>query len=162
MRYQNIWGDITMKVKCVDDLNKEIFLTKDKCYPLLGEHANRVTILDDLEQPHSFSKNRFKKITIPDMPIVREVGYVEDLKMATAIKQAENQFDKLGQYNYRNISITPFDYIKANNLNFFEGNVIECITRWKEKNSIEDLERAIIYLQELIKQSKERQGGLIE
>lgn len=144
-----------MKIKCIDNINQEIFLTKDKCYPLLCEYDNRVIILDDLEQEHSFNSNRFKKVANSDMDTVREVGYVEDLKMTVVIKQAEKQLDKLKQCNYSDMVITPFDYIKANNLNFFEGNIIECVTRWKEKRSIEDLENAMIYLQELIKQSKE-------
>ncbi|MBD7914541.1 DUF3310 domain-containing protein [Clostridium sp. Sa3CUN1] len=49
-------------------------------------------------------------------------------------------------------SIAFSDYIKSNNLNFFEGNVIKYITRYKEKNGLEDLLKAKTYLEELIEQ----------
>ena len=51
--------------------------------------------------------------------------------------------------------IQPFDYIRANNLDFFEGNVIKYITRYKDKNGLEDLEKAKHYLEEVIKNFKE-------
>lgn len=52
-------------------------------------------------------------------------------------------------YNKEGV-ISPFDYIKSNNMNFFEGNIIKYITRYKEKNGIEDLIKARTYLEELI------------
>lgn len=53
---------------------------------------------------------------------------------------------------YNDTYITPFDYIKANDLDFFEGNVIKYITRHRQKNGKEDLIKAITYIEELIKE----------
>jgi hypothetical protein len=50
--------------------------------------------------------------------------------------------------------IQPFDYIRANNLDFFEGNVVKYITRYKKKNGLEDLEKAKHYLEEVIENFK--------
>jgi len=49
-----------------------------------------------------------------------------------------------------NLAIQPFDYIHDNNLGFAEGNVIKYITRWKQKNGIEDLKKAKQYIDMLI------------
>lgn len=55
---------------------------------------------------------------------------------------------------YNDQEITPFDYIKANKLDFFEGNVIKYVTRHRKKNGKEDIQKAITYLEELLKDYK--------
>lgn len=52
--------------------------------------------------------------------------------------------------NHYNVPIQPWDYIAANGLGFFEGNVIKYVTRWKRKNGVEDLRKALHYLEKLI------------
>lgn len=52
--------------------------------------------------------------------------------------------------HYQNGSIEPIDYILSNNLGFCEGNVIKYVSRWKYKNGIEDLRKAMTYLEFLI------------
>lgn len=48
------------------------------------------------------------------------------------------------------LPIQPVEYIYANNIGYFEGNVIKYVTRWKNKNGIEDLQKAKHYLEMLI------------
>ena len=55
-----------------------------------------------------------------------------------------------GGTHYKEMSIQPWDYIISNNLGFLEGNAIKYISRWKEKNGIEDLRKAIHYIEKLI------------
>ena len=43
------------------------------------------------------------------------------------------------------LKIQPFHFIMANNLNFFQGNVIKYVVRYKKKNGIEDLKKIIHY-----------------
>lgn len=62
--------------------------------------------------------------------------------------------DQVGGNHYRNKKIQPIEYILANDLNFCEGNVIKYITRWRDKNGIEDLEKAEQYIKFLIEQAK--------
>jgi hypothetical protein len=52
--------------------------------------------------------------------------------------------------HYQNGSIEPIDFIISNNLGFCEGNVIKYVSRWKYKNGIEDLKKAMTYLEFLI------------
>lgn len=52
--------------------------------------------------------------------------------------------------NHYKKAIQPIEYIHANGLGFVEGNVIKYVTRWKDKNGIEDLKKAKHYLEILI------------
>jgi hypothetical protein len=40
---------------------------------------------------------------------------------------------------------------------FIEGNIIKYVFRWKKKGGVADLEKALDYLQELIKENKEKE-----
>lgn len=46
--------------------------------------------------------------------------------------------------------IECWDYIISHKMNFLEGNIIKYITRWRDKNGIEDLRKAQAYLEKLI------------
>ena len=52
--------------------------------------------------------------------------------------------------HYSEKSIQPWDYIHANNLCYFTGNCVKYVSRWKDKGGIEDLKKAIHYLEKLI------------
>ena len=52
--------------------------------------------------------------------------------------------------HYKDQSIQPVEYIHANSIGFFEGNVIKYVSRWKKKNGITDLEKAKHYIELLI------------
>lgn len=44
----------------------------------------------------------------------------------------------------------PWDYITSHNMSFLQGNVIKYVTRYKDKNGVEDLHKAVHYLEKLI------------
>lgn len=81
-------------------------------------------------------------------PIIAGKAYVDvpktpqDVLPANAIQH--------GGTHYKQVAIQPWDYIVANNLGFLEGNAIKYITRHKSKNGIEDLKKAIHYIEKLI------------
>jgi hypothetical protein len=52
--------------------------------------------------------------------------------------------------HYKDLAIQPVQYIRANNLDFFEGNVIKYVTRWRHKGGVQDLRKARHYLDMLI------------
>ena len=56
--------------------------------------------------------------------------------------------------HYSKFKIEPFNFIHENGLGFAEGNIIKYVCRWREKNGIEDLEKAVRYLQLLIVYAK--------
>lgn len=52
--------------------------------------------------------------------------------------------------HYNQGLIEPIDFIKSQNMNYIEGNIIKYTTRYKFKNGIEDLKKAQWYLDKLI------------
>ena len=50
-----------------------------------------------------------------------------------------------GGSHYRKHKIQPWEFVKQNNLSYFQGNVIKYICRYKDKNGIEDLKKIIMY-----------------
>lgn len=62
----------------------------------------------------------------------------------TAIKR------QVGGNHYNKYEIQPIDFIIANKLGWCEANAVKYITRWKDKNGVEDLRKAIHYLEMLI------------
>jgi hypothetical protein len=53
-------------------------------------------------------------------------------------------------------AIQPWDYIVSNNLGFLEGNIVKYVTRWKDKNGVDDLRKAQHYLAKLIEVADEK------
>jgi hypothetical protein len=52
--------------------------------------------------------------------------------------------------------IEMWDYAHSHNLDFFEGNVIKYVTRWRTKNGLEDLRKAKQYLDKLIEHNENK------
>jgi len=52
-----------------------------------------------------------------------------------------------GGSHYKNMIIQPVEFIVKNNLAFLEANVIKYVCRHRNKNGIEDLNKAIHYLE---------------
>ena len=52
--------------------------------------------------------------------------------------------------HYKSLPIQPVEYIHANNIGYFEGNVIKYVSRWRSKNGVADLKKAKHYIDLLI------------
>jgi len=57
---------------------------------------------------------------------------------------------QVGGLHYKNLPIQPVQYIHANGIGFFEGSVIKYVSRWRNKNGIADLRKAIHFIELLI------------
>jgi len=56
-------------------------------------------------------------------------------------------------YESSNPDVPPiqmWDYALSQNLGFFEGNIIKYVSRWRNKGGVQDLQKAMTYLQRLI------------
>jgi methyl coenzyme M reductase subunit C-like uncharacterized protein (methanogenesis marker protein 7) len=51
--------------------------------------------------------------------------------------------------------LQPYDVIDEFGLDFYEGNIIKYIIRWRKKNGIDDLHKARTYIDELIKRAQQ-------
>lgn len=58
---------------------------------------------------------------------------------------------QVGGNHYATMAITPTEYILANKIGWLEGNAIKYISRHQNKNGVEDIDKAIHYL-ELVKE----------
>lgn len=66
-------------------------------------------------------------------------------------KQTSNPLDiQVGGGHYKSLAIQPIEYIHANNLPFIEGTVVKYISRWREKNGLEDLNKIKHFIDLLI------------
>jgi len=79
------------------------------------------------------SSEDFKKINKPRL---------EEKKSALDVQE--------GGGHYKSKGIQPVEYAYRNNLGFIESNVVKYVSRWKEKNGIQDLKKARHYLDILI------------
>ncbi len=57
---------------------------------------------------------------------------------------------QVGGQHWTSKPIQCWDYIAANGLDFFEGNVVKYVTRWREKGGVQDLQKAKHYIEKLI------------
>jgi len=57
---------------------------------------------------------------------------------------------------YYNQGIEMWDYAYTHNLDFFEGNIVKDVTRWKHKNGLQDLLKAKEYLDKLIQNEQKK------
>ena len=57
---------------------------------------------------------------------------------------------QVGGQHYKAKNIQPWDYIAANQLGYFEGNIVKYVSRWRDKGGVDDLRKARHYLDKLI------------
>lgn len=65
---------------------------------------------------------------------------------------------QVGGDHYRKCELQPWDVISHWGLDFFEGNVLKYVQRWRHKDGIRDLYKARHYLDKLI-ELNERDSG---
>lgn len=63
---------------------------------------------------------------------------------------------QVGGDHYKQLTIQPIEFIEANNIPYLEGNAIKYIVRHASKNGVQDIDKAIHYL-ELLKQLRYHQ-----
>lgn len=57
---------------------------------------------------------------------------------------------QVGGDHYEKCKIQPKDYIRANGLDFFEGNIVKYISRHKEKEGAKDIRKVIDYAEMIL------------
>lgn len=62
--------------------------------------------------------------------------------------------EQVGGDHYKLMAIQPIEYILANKLGFVEGAVVKYVSRWQDKGGVEDLSKAIHFLEMLIAHAK--------
>jgi hypothetical protein len=65
-------------------------------------------------------------------------------------EKRDDPYDKTDPQHYSKFPIEPWDFIQQNKLDFFEGNVVKYICRWKNKGGVGDLRKAVTYIEKII------------
>ena len=52
--------------------------------------------------------------------------------------------------HYKDMKIQPVEFIHANGIPFIEGSVIKYVSRWRNKNGVDDLKKARHFIDLLI------------
>lgn len=60
--------------------------------------------------------------------------------------------------HYQGKDMQPFDVVRAFGLDYFEGNVLKYLLRWRKKNGVADLKKAAHYLACIIEQEEKEDG----
>jgi hypothetical protein len=56
---------------------------------------------------------------------------------------------QVGGSNYEKMAIDPTEYNVRNGLGWLEGNVVKYVSRHEDKNGLEDINKAIDYLEDI-------------
>lgn len=91
----------------------------------------------------------FVPASVPEMPTEVATPLHEDDHVPYAVGE---RFQVGG--NHYQASLQPFDIIRELNLDFFEGNALKYLLRYKHKNGAEDLLKAQHYIDILIAREK--------
>jgi len=63
---------------------------------------------------------------------------------------------QVGGDHYKNLIIQPVEYIIANNLSYLQGSVIKYVTRYQNKNGVEDLKKAKHFIDMMIQEEEDK------
>lgn len=82
-----------------------------------------------------------------------DVCFVESTSRLQQVQErllSKSNSSQIGGSHYKDKAIQPWDYIISNGLGYLEGNIVKYVSRYKEKNGLEDLKKARHYLDKLI------------
>lgn len=63
---------------------------------------------------------------------------------------SDSNASQVGGKHYKRCKIQPWDYVIANDLDYFQGSIIKYVTRWKDKGWVQDLYKARHFLEKYI------------
>lgn len=114
---------------------------------------------ESLNNPVAMPAHYGYELCEPDVKYEQSSGvysleeYFRGLNKVTMADEARDQ--QVGGSHYRKGGeIQPWDIIKAWELDFWEGNVVKYVLRWKHKDGVQDLKKARHYLDYLIEQGE--------
>lgn len=102
-----------------------------------------------IETPPNFERGIISESTPSISPDDSVAGEEPSVELLTQV----------GGDHYAKCAIQPIDYIMANRLDYLQGNVIKYVTRYKNKNGVEDLEKAAHYLRIMIEREKAKDAS---
>tara|TARA_R110000824_G_scaffold281019_1_gene469295 strand:+ start:201 stop:584 length:384 start_codon:yes stop_codon:yes gene_type:complete len=63
---------------------------------------------------------------------------------------------QVGGEHYKGVDQEHWDWVHANNLDYFQGQITKYVYRWKSKNGLEDLQKAHHFLEKYMELESEK------
>lgn len=82
---------------------------------------------------------------------------IKDYKEDRAPQPSANDVQIGGDHYKQFKGMEPWDVITGWNLGYLDGTALKYIARWKHKNGVQDLEKAVHFLQKAIEVCKKEQ-----
>lgn len=130
-----------MIVRALENYNEII---KNECYEAENFDYERYLVTIEKGNKKLFFKKRFRKVD----DIVGVSG-------PTGCSKGPLPDTPYTPSHYKK-GIETWDYTDSWNMDFLEGNIIKYITRWKNKGGIDDLRKALMYLQRLLSREENK------
>lgn len=98
---------------------------------------------------------------------LKEPFRIDESLPAQDTKQTMNELPEqsakqIGGEHYKKCQIQPWDFVIANDLDYFQGSIIKYVTRWKDKGWIQDLHKAKHFLDKYIETMEQKHKQLSE
>ena len=82
-----------------------------------------------------WAKDRLGLLNVP----VSMLDEPQQLELPITMEQGALD-TQVGGGHYKDMKIQPVEFIHANRIGYFEGNVIKYVSRWRSKGGVADLE----------------------
>ena len=112
------------------------------------EHPGQLKMFNDCDSADPYGFYYHQQARHADL---KKVMRARDEVIKTTKALADDIRKQVGGNHYNTMKIQPIDYIMENNLGYLEANVIKYVSRHGSKNGVEDIDKAIHYL-EMIKE----------
>ena len=125
---------------------------------------------EQIERPKTFDsiRNILTSLEFNDKGAAKEsalVAQVINLLQTITVSSAPTDNSATSPDYYSKYEVKPIDFIVDNNIPFAEGNIVKYVVRWRQKNGVEDLKKARVYLDKLIElddQQSKKKGNMHE
>lgn len=81
-------------------------------------------------------------------------------QMQDAVETFTSTLDRMvGGNHYRELALQPWEIIDALDLDFYDGNALKYLLRWRKKGGVEDLKKAVHYIEHQIEKQEIKNVG---
>jgi hypothetical protein len=125
---------------------------------------NKLTTSKD--SPHSTRQLTDGQIrwlsNLPTSPEEYPPALATRLTMSEQKHSSAASTEQVGGVHYKKMKIQVWDFVIANDLDYFQGSIIKYVCRWKDKDWIKDLYKARHFLDKYIETMEAKYEGLKE
>ena len=149
-----------MDILCSLGLEKVEAEEKIEDYNNFMSDLNKEEYKETVDHPNHYNTGKYDALeVIEDCANLRVVDGLAEIKACDLGKECidrnlfrpkEIKADKIQPSYYHKGKVDTIKFCLENDLDFLQGNIVKYVVRYKEKNGLEDLNKAMEYLKRLI------------